>query len=84
MLFRSGTRADNMRDMVEAGRWDVNGPRRRLRGEENPFAKLTVADVLAIRGDRRLLREIAQDYDISMATVSNVRRRKVWAHVAEP
>jgi hypothetical protein len=75
-----GTRLDNIRDMIDAGRREWHG----LRGEANPLHKLTDEQVRAIRGDQRVLREIASDYGVSSAVISTVRRRESWTHVKEP
>jgi hypothetical protein len=72
-----GTQADNMRDMAERGR-RRNRP---MPGESNPAAKLTEAQVRAIRADPRPQRAIAADYGISQATVSLIVRREKWAHL---
>lgn len=70
----AGTQADNMRDM------DSRDRRRCLPrpGEANPAAKLTEAQVLAIRADTRPQRAIAKDYGITQAQVSRIVRREVW------
>jgi hypothetical protein len=43
--------------------------------------KLKVRDVIKIRGDPRLHREIATDYGVSRTTVSQIKTRKTWAHI---
>lgn len=69
-----GTHRDNMDDMVER--------RRRARGEASPQAKLTEADVRAIRVDSRSTREIAKAYSLTSSShVSRIRSRKNWKHV---
>lgn len=71
-----GEHVDNVRDMIEKGRQVY------VRGEEHGVSKLTAADVRAIRTDRRLQREIAEQYGLAQATVSKIKRRQRWAHVA--
>jgi hypothetical protein len=73
-----GTRADNIVDM------DAKGRRITARGEGHGFAKLTEADVRAIRSLRGVERQvdIAARYGISYGHVSMIQRRKKWAHVA--
>lgn len=44
--------------------------------------KLKIADVLAIRADPRNQAAIAQDFNVSQATISAIRRKQLWAHVA--
>jgi hypothetical protein len=72
-----GTHDENMRDASEKGRlaW--------RKGEGSHAAKLTDHQIRAIRADRRLLREIAEDYGVSISTVSAIRLRRVWSHVSE-
>ena len=69
-----GTNADNTQDKVERGR--------QLRGATVPSSKLTEDDVRAIRSDPRINTEIAADYGISSPTVTEIKRRKTWKHVA--
>lgn len=56
-----GTQQDNVRDMVQKGR-------------ARHAVKLSDEHVLAIRQDRRLLREIAAEYRVTESTVSRIRR----------
>lgn len=72
-----GTALDNNRDREAKGR-------RNVKGDRNPHARLTEADVLAIRaraasGENQ--HEISADYGISNVTVSAIHRRRNWAHV---
>ncbi len=54
------------------------------RGERNGGGgKLTEADVLAIRGDARVHREIAADFGVAKSMVAMIKRNEVWKHVAE-
>ena len=70
-----GTLQDNVDDMWMKGR---GNPRV---GESNHLAKLTEADVLAIRDDPRLQEDIARDYGIVQTTVSAIKTKRTWAHV---
>jgi hypothetical protein len=72
-----GSNADNIRDKVKKGRQS------RTRGEAQGNAKLTSADVYAIRSDPRTQCEIAADYGVGQAQVSRIKRRKKWAHLPE-
>jgi len=75
-----GTQADNNRDMVERGRHRSPG----LKGETNPSAKLTEADIRTIRstyvpGDREFSqRALARRFGVTQATISLVVRRESW------
>lgn len=68
-----GTGSDNMRDMVAKGR---NKP---ISGEKNPVSRLTAEQARAIYLDERTNRQIANDYGISSALASLIRRKKIWA-----
>lgn len=51
------------------------------RGSQHGMAKLTEADVVQIRNlcGHRFQREIAEQFGIDQSTVSDIRRRKLWA-----
>lgn len=68
-----GTVADNTRDRDAKGR--------QARGERNGPAKLTEAQVKAIRRDPRMNRVIAKDYGVFETTISSIKHRKTWKHV---
>ena len=70
-----GTHAENMADMVGKGRQVTP------KGEKNGSAKLTEADVLAIRADMRTQKEIADDFRIHQSNVSFIKSRKKWSHL---
>jgi len=72
-----GTHDDNMADKIAKGR--------EVRGAQACGAKLTVADVLAIREASLTTarRDLAVRYGVSKGTVGCVVRRETWAHVAE-
>jgi hypothetical protein len=72
-----GTHAENMRDMGDKGR--ARTPQ--VRGERNPRAKLTEADVIAIRSSTLLQRELARIYGLTPTYVSEIRTRAVWRHI---
>lgn len=81
---------DNRNDCLSNLRWDTHSAnlldRRRhgtaVRGEDINTAKLTEADVVAIRLAGYPLRPSAERYGISEAMVSAILRRKAWQHVA--
>jgi DNA-binding XRE family transcriptional regulator len=82
----SGTHAQNMRDMAARGRatggiWNVDN-----RGERHPKAKLTEKAVAEIRmlyaSDRILQRELAERYEVSRKTVSDIVRNVTWPATA--
>jgi hypothetical protein len=72
-----GTRADNMADANRKGRIP--------RGEDASAAKLTAAQVRAIRAEYAaggvLMREIAARLGVSDTTIKFVVNRKRWSHV---
>ncbi len=70
-----GTHQDNMDDMIKKGR--KNPPK----GERVNTAKLTETDVIAIRADIRLQKEIAVDYGVGETTIGRLKRRITWKHI---
>jgi hypothetical protein len=76
-----GTHADNMADMARKGR------RRGIasvRGEAHGNAIFTEADIRAIRRECEagaLQREVGARFGVDQAVISNIVRRKRWAHV---
>jgi len=76
-----GTQADNMRDMTIKGR-SVQHPA--SPGEGHPCAKLTEAQVLAIRAEcanGATQTRLAERFRISSAAISRIVRREAWGHV---
>lgn len=73
-----GTNADNVRDKVEKGR--------QARGVTGGMAKLTGADVVAIRERHRsgaLQRELAVEYAVGQDQISRIVNHQSWAHIPE-
>lgn len=77
-----GSQSDNVRDMWQKGRGDQTGLQRHGKGSEHKFAKLTEDDVRLIRRDPRSHRDVARDYGVSKTSISYIRLRKTWGHVA--
>ncbi len=76
--IRLGDHAANMADKVERDRFT------RTPGESHGMAKLTDAEVRAIRerldvGEKQ--RVLAAEFHVSQATISNIRQRKNWKHL---
>ncbi len=71
-----GTPAENGQDSVRHGT-----ARGAPRGELNPEAKLTEADVRLIRAHRRPDREWAEHFGVSLSTVNHARLGRTWKHV---
>ena len=72
-LFQ-GTAKDNTRDAIGKGRMSI--------GEVNGNAKLTAAEVVEIRkqiAQGTPLDAIAADFKISVSTIRNIKKRRVWA-----
>lgn len=73
-----GTPADNMRDKALKHR------AARRPGNANPSAKLTDADVLAIRHRRaegELVKTLATEYGLSLSSIGKVIHRISWKHL---
>lgn len=75
-----GTHNDNMADMARKGR-SRNGPGGVAYGSANAMARLTVADVIAIRADDRTLAAIARSYGVSLSCIDHVKSRRNWRHI---
>jgi len=73
-----GTYHDNAKDRDTKGR---NG-KQKMSGEKCYRARLTEADVKAIRLDTRPQRTVAKDYGITQSAISNIQLRKCWKHLA--
>lgn len=71
-LFLGGN-VENTRDMVAKNR--------QAKGESVAAAKLVVAQVLAIRADRRSQRVIGRDYGVNHTTVGQIKAKTIWRHV---
>lgn len=69
-----GTLADNMADRNAKGR--------QAKGRAIIRAKLTDDQVRAIRADRRIYRLICAEHGVSHGTVSQIKNRNAWKHVA--
>jgi len=71
-----GTNEDNIADMVAKGR------QARVSGSQNGSARLSAADVIAIRNARGIKqKELARQYGITQGQVSAIQLRKKWAHI---
>lgn len=71
-----GTKAENNFDRDRKGRG------RQLFGVENSASKLTDADVISIRSSNETTKVAALRYGVSQQTISNIRKRETWKHVA--
>lgn len=77
-----GTDADNNRDRAEKGR-TVRPARdeaavRYARGAAHGCAKLSPAQVAAIRSDPRSLSQVSRAFGVSVRTCSRIRQGKAW------
>jgi hypothetical protein len=80
-----GSNSDNMQDCLRKGRWqsEVRDQTKR-RGENEPHAKLTEANVRAIREERQegaTLKSLGEQYGVSLGTIWRVVQRLSWNHV---
>jgi hypothetical protein len=72
-----GSHADNMQDMANKGR----AARPAIPGSKHPNAKLTEADVSAIRNSKLERRELAEIYGIGRTYISQIKSRQCWKHI---
>ena len=86
----AGTAQDNSDDGVRNGSY--NGPRPSRRGEHNPLAKLTEAQVAEIRERygpppgmyrraRTSGRQLAREYGVSLHAIQKIASGQTWTHV---
>lgn len=78
----AGTQDENNRDCSRKGRskhFKENG----FFGEAHKMAKLTESEVKKIRqiGYSQNLKETADQFGVSRATICNILKRKVWKHI---
>lgn len=71
--LRLATQQENMKDKTAKGRNQF--------GAKCTYAKLSDEDVRAIRADDRPQCEIAAQYGLVQQTVSDIKRRRIWAHL---
>ena len=77
-----GTNQDNMIDMRKKGRGNTNWIKS---GEEQYASKLKDEDIKTIRkmiNDGVFLKVIAKKFNVCLMTISNIKRNKIWRHVA--
>lgn len=70
-----GTAKENSQDMRRKGRG------KETVGEQKNTAKLTEAQVIAIRADKRTQYVIAADYGVNQSAISYIKTGKYWRHV---
>lgn len=70
-----GTRGDNNADRARKGRSAC------VKGVLHPLAKLTEADVRAIRADDRPSTAIGREYGVSQTCISRIKTRDTWKHI---
>jgi hypothetical protein len=69
----AGSRADNVRDMVQRDR--------QARGSGVATARLQEADVRAIRSSRQTQKFLAQKYRVNRSTIQDIQHRRTWRHI---
>lgn len=73
-----GSHEENMADMARKGRSQKNEGRR---GSSAPHAKITEADVVAIRASPLPNKQVAHQFRMSVGNIEKIRARKSWSHV---
>jgi len=68
------TPSENQKHSISAGL-------RSAKGEKNSQSKLTEKQVLDIRKDNRVNLKIAEYYNISTATISDIKSNRTWKHI---
>jgi hypothetical protein len=62
--------------------WSKRNPERIPRGESQPRSKLKESDVIYIRSSEKRPAHIAKELGVSPTTVCDIRKRKIWKHIA--
>ena len=75
--LRAGTAQENTQDMMDKGRGNWVAPK----GADSPTAKLTEAQARDIKFSTEPGVTLAQRHNISTATVSAIRKGRLWAHL---
>lgn len=68
-----GTQHENIHDMISRGR--------HMHGASHTNTKLSDKDVADILRDTGMQKDLAKKYDVSKATISRIKSRKLWTHV---
>jgi hypothetical protein len=74
------SRSENMKHAFK------NGLHNQLKGERHGKSKLKKKDVINIKKKIKaglLLKEIANEYNVTKATISSIKRRKSWRHLKD-
>jgi hypothetical protein len=69
-----GTNRDNVADMVSKAR--------HMHGERHHAARLTEADVLAIRASAKSHAALAREFGVAEVTIRDARTGRKWAHIS--
>lgn len=72
-----GMHKENMEDMSKKGRSNKVG----RKGSSHPGAKLSEADVLAIRASTASPSHLARQYEVTAENIQRIRKRLSWAHI---
>jgi HNH endonuclease len=59
----------------------ARAPKVGMRGERNVHARLTEADIRHIRTTTERGMDLAERYGVTRAAITNIRKRRTWAHV---
>lgn len=70
------TRSENQLHSINLGL-------RTTKGEKNSQSKLNEIDVLNIFNDKRMYKYISEQYNISMPTISDIKRGYSWTHITK-
>jgi HNH endonuclease len=76
--LRTGTHKDNWQDAVNRCRPIATAP-----GEANMKAKLTTADVLAIRRSAAKTRDLVRQYGMNDSTIRRIVGGETWQHIIQ-
>jgi len=68
------TSSENQKNSIKIGL-------RHTRGEKNSQSKLSENDVISILHDKRKYKNISKEFNISISTISDIKRGYSWTHI---
>ena len=82
LLTRSEhSRLHTLKNIANGKNYDIS--REAKRGEDHNKAKLSEEDVLLILTDKRIYKEIALQYNVSLSCIKHIKRHRNWKFLTE-
>lgn len=78
-----GTKADNVKDMIERGRSTYHKPNLKCRGEKNAHSKLTEKQVKEIYLSKDGCGKLSKLYNVSKTNILLIKKKKGWTWLTD-